>query len=400
MGAPADEVGGYRSRGSPAGAGVSWNRRGCGFVLPCVTPAETAMSGKRVVTIVGTASLDPTMNVRSPGREPWYLVILAIAALAVVVGCGEASPDTPAASTADGETESMMTDNERLEDALRRHAAALSVEIGDRTPFQPEKLARAADYIRGVFEQTGLEVTEQAYDYHDVRVANLIAEPAGAATTAPYYLIGAHYETVPGTPGADDTASGVAVLLELARRIAARTPPVPLRFAAFTLEEPPAHATRFQGSRVFVKELADSGGRVLGAIILEMVGFTAPKQAYPVFLHWAGYPKEGNFIGVVGNWRSRRFGRAVLRGLRKNPRLPVESLFVPLNGWVLPDTRLSDHASFWDRGWPALMITDTAFFRNPNYHTSHDTFGTLDFAFMAELVRSLEHALDELPSAR
>ena len=346
----------------------------------------------------GTVSRDPTMNARPQARKLSRFVILAIAAVAIAVGCEGAFADTPAAGH--GETEPMMTDTARLEDALRRHAAALSVDIGDRTPFRPEKLARAADYIRGVFEQAGLTVTEQAYDYHGLSVANLIAEPAGAGTTAPYYLIGAHYDTVPGTPGADDNASGVAVLLELARRIAARTPPVPLRFVAFTLEEPPAHATRFQGSRVFVKELAGSGGRVLGAIILEMVGFTAPRQAYPVFLHWAGYPEKGNFIGVVGNWRSRRFGRAVLRGMRKNPRLPVESVFVPLNGWVLPDTRLSDHAPFWDRGWPALMITDTAFFRNPNYHTGRDTFETLDFAFMAELVRSLESALDEIPSAR
>ncbi len=338
------------------------------------------------------------MTARPQARTSSGFVIVAIAVLAIVVGCDEASADTPAAGH--GETESMMADNQRLEDALRRHAAALSVDIGDRTPFRPEKLARAADYIRGVFEQAGLDVTEQAYDYHGLSVANLIAAPAGAKSTAPYYLIGAHYDTVPGTPGADDNASGIAVLLELARRIAARMPPVPLRFAAFTLEEPPAHATRFQGSRVFVKDLADSGGRVLGAIILEMVGFTAPRQAYPVFLHWAGYPEKGNFIGVVGNWRSRRFGRAVLRGLRKNPHLPVESLFVPLNGWVLPDTRLSDHAPFWDRGWPALMITDTAFFRNPNYHTGRDTFETLDFAFMAELVRSLESALDEIPPAR
>ena len=110
-----------------------------------------------------------------------------------------------------------------------------------------------------------------------------------------------------------------------------------------------------------------------------------------------GYPATGDFIGIIGNWRSRRLGHAVLRGFRNNTHLPVESLFVPLDGWILPSTRLSDHASFWDAGWPALMITDTAFFRNPNYHSPSDTIYTLDFAFMAELVMSLELALLELP---
>jgi len=330
-------------------------------------------------------------------RGPSWIVVLAIAFAAIPAAWNGAG--APAPALANG-TEAMMTDDERLEDALRRHVAALSVDIGERSPYQPENLARARDYIRNAFEQAGLTVTEQAYDYRNLGVANLIAEPPGADAAAPTYLIGAHYDTVPGTPGADDNASAVSVLLELARRVAARPPTVPLRLVAFTMEEPPAHATRLQGSRVFVKRLAQAGGEVLGAIILEMVGFTTPKQNYPFFLQWAGYPKEGNFIGIVGNWRSRRFGRAVVRGFRKNPRLPVESLFVPFNGWVLPDTRLSDHAPFWDRRWPALMITDTAYFRNPNYHSARDRLETLDFAFMAEVVRSLESALEEIPADR
>ena len=199
-----------------------------------------------------------------------------------------------------------------------------------------------------------------------------------------------------GTPGADDNASAVAVMLELARRTTAKPPGVPLCFVAFTLEEPPTHATRHQGSRVFVKRLTDAGARVAGAIILEMVGLTTPKQHYPQFLRWAGYPDAGNFIGIVGNRASKPFGERVLRGMRKNSALPVESLFVWLNGWIIPDTRLSDHAPFWDKAFPALMITDTAFFRNPNYHGPNDTADTLDYAFMAELVRSLEHAFEAL----
>ena len=292
-----------------------------------------------------------------------------------------------------------MSGDEALQEALRRHVAALSVEIGERSSFNTDNLARAASYVRASFEGAGLEVAEQSYDYRGESVANLIAAPVGGAGSSAYYLIGAHYDTVPGTPGADDNASAIAVLLELGRRLGARPPSVPLRLAAFTLEESPAFMTRFQGSRVFVRGLAHSGERILGAIILEMVGFTSARQHYPLVLRWAGYPAEGNYIGIVSNWRSRNFGRKVLRGFRNNPRLPVESLFVPFNGWLLPATRLSDHASFWDRGWPALMVTDTAFFRNPNYHTPWDRIETLDFAFMAELVTSLELALDEISRA-
>jgi len=229
-------------------------------------------------------------------------------------------------------------------------------------------------------------------------VANLIAKSPGAEGASPYYVVGAHYDTVPSTPGADDNASAVAVMLELARRLSGKSLPAPVRFVAFTLEEPPAFTTRQQGSRVFVRECKRAGERIAAAVILEMVGYTCPRQNYPLVLRWAGYPSRGDFIGIVGNWRSRRFGRAVLKGFRNNQRLPVESLFVPFNGWVLPSTRLSDHASFWDAGWPALMITDTAFFRNPNYHLPSDTLDTLDFGFMARLVKSLELAVAEFPT--
>ncbi len=284
-----------------------------------------------------------------------------------------------------------------LEDALRKHVEVLTVDIGPRTVFHGDSLARAARYIGDVFESSGLKVAEQVYRYRGQRVANLIATPAGVDRAAAYYVIGAHYDTGPSTPGADDNASAVAVMLELGRRLPETRRPAPVRLVAFTLEESPAFASRNQGSRRFVRERQKAGDRVLGAVILEMVGYTCPRQHYPVVLRWAGYPSQGNFIGIVGNWHSRQFGRAVLKGFRANPHLPVESLFVPLNGWLLPATRLSDHASFWDAGWPALMVTDTAFFRNPNYHLPSDTIDTLDFGFMAELVNSLECALAGLP---
>ena len=284
--------------------------------------------------------------------------------------------------------------------ALRRHVRMLSAEIGERSVLRGDGLDRAEGYLRRAFQAAGLTVTEQTYQYAGRRVANLIADLPGAPPGPAPYIVGAHYDTVIGTPGADDNASAVAVMLELARRAASKPPAAPLRFVAFTLEEPPAFGTRHQGSRVFVRRLAEAGAGVAGAIILEMVGVTTPTQEYPVLLQWAGYPKTGDFIGVVGNRPSRAFGERVLSGMRRNPALPVESLFVWFNGWVLADTRLSDHASFWDRGFPALMVTDTAYFRNRNYHGPGDRAETLDYAFMAELVHSLGLALDGLAAAR
>ena len=289
-----------------------------------------------------------------------------------------------------------MAETADIEEALRKHLEVLCNDIGDRTPFRPGKLRRAADYIRSVFEDAGLAVAEQGYEFEGEPVANLIATLPGAAPSNSYYLVGAHYDTVPGTPGADDNGSAVAVLLELGKRLARNPPKVPVRLVAFTLEEPPAFRSGKQGSRIFVKSLEKTGEEVLGAIVLEMVGYTTPRQEYPFVLTWAGYPEEGNFIGIIGNWSSRGFGKAVLRGFQNNPRLPVESLFMPFNGRLLPATRLSDHASFWDAGLGAVMVTDTAFFRNPHYHLPSDRPHTLDYGFMAELVTSLEKALEEL----
>lgn len=286
-----------------------------------------------------------------------------------------------------------------LRNALREHVNALAVDIGPRTPLNGDSLVRAANYIHSVFEEAGLTVREQNYQYYDQRVSNVLATAPKVAGASAYYLVGAHYDTVPDTPGADDNASAVGVMLELVKRVQQVRLTAPVLFAAFTLEEPPAYLTGHQGSRIFVRSCQSNGERVLGAIILEMVGYTAERQHYPYLPRWPGYSAEGNFIGIVGNWRSLRFGRAILRGFRKNHDLPTESLFLPFDGWLLPETRMSDHASFWDARLPALMVTDTAFFRNPNYHLPSDTIDTLDFTFMAKLVKSLELALLELPPA-
>jgi Zn-dependent M28 family amino/carboxypeptidase len=227
-------------------------------------------------------------------------------------------------------------------------------------------------------------------------VANIVTEISFCANPSTCYLLGAHYDSVAGTVGADDNASAIAVQLETARELKALKDreelDLAVKFVSFALEEPPVYGTRHMGSRVYADKAKKEKEKIDGMICLEMVGYTCRQpgcQQYPFPLMFMDYPKEGNFIGIVGNLSSRKFTRALFNSFRKNSELPVIKLTVPLGGWLLPSVRLSDHASFWDQGFKAVMVTDSAFYRNPHYHLPSDTMDKLDSRFMAELVESL-----------
>jgi len=283
-----------------------------------------------------------------------------------------------------------------LVNSIKKHINRLAVDIGPRPVTNELSIKKTENYITNYFKNIGLQVQLQQYKYGNYDITNIITGSQENLLSSKYYVIGAHYDSVPETYGADDNASGIAVLLELARYTMQEKISLPVRFVAFTAEEPPTFSTRYQGSKVFVKSALENKDEILGAIILEMVGYTSNEQAYPLVLKWMGYPSKGNFIGIVGNRKSKKFGQSIFQSFKKNEQLPVETLFVPFNGRILPDTRLSDHSPFWDAGLFAVMITDTAFFRNPNYHTPKDTFDTLDYFFMAELVKSLLITLKKL----
>ena len=283
-----------------------------------------------------------------------------------------------------------------LVNSIKKHINRLAVDIGPRPVTNELSIKKTESYITNYFKNIGLQVQLQQYKYGNYDITNIITGSQENLLSSKYYVIGAHYDSVPETYGADDNASGIAVLLELARYTMQEKISLPVRFVAFTAEEPPTFSTHYQGSKVFVKSALENKDEILGAIILEMVGYTSNEQAYPLVLKWMGYPSKGNFIGIVGNRKSKKFGQSIFQSFKKNEQLPVETLFVPFNGRILPDTRLSDHSPFWDAGLSAVMITDTAFFRNPNYHTPKDTFDTLDYFFMAELVKSLLITLKKL----
>ena len=259
---------------------------------------------------------------------------------------------------------------------LRRTLAAI---VGERSPFSSQRHLTAVEgFIEKELETYGLIVESDYFSYRGRNFRNIVGRlsPHRARSLV---ILGAHFDSVQGTPGADDNASGVAVLLEAARLLARARVGSQVLFCAFNLEE-----LNMIGSGYFAQKLKSAGAKVDGMISLEMVGYTDPRagsQKYPLGLK-AFYPERGNFIGVIGNWKSASLLHRFSRQMRQVRGLPVETLSVPGNGGLIPAVRLSDHAPFWDAGYPALMVTDTSFFRNPHYHSSTDFLETLNLDFM------------------
>ncbi|HCZ11886.1 MAG TPA: aminopeptidase [Nitrospiraceae bacterium] len=273
----------------------------------------------------------------------------------------------------------------------------LAHDIGERSYRDTDKLNKAADYIEKKFRSYGCEVRKQPFGYLGNTYYNVSCEIKGAGNPQDGILvIGAHYDTVTGTPGADDNASGIAGLLELARLAVTKSFQRTVRFVAFSLEEPPTFMTKHMGSYVYAKSLKQEGIKVCGMISLEMLGYYSDRknsQYYPFPIFKWFYPDKGNFITFVGNIRSMSFTKKVKRYFQESSSLPAESF----NGIsLIPGVNFSDHWGFWEFGYSAFMITDTAFYRNPHYHAPGDTFETLDYERMTEFVIGLYKALGGL----
>ena len=289
-----------------------------------------------------------------------------------------------------------MIDIRQTQQQLRDHLHALTVTIGERSVRVSENLDKTAAYIAAFCGDMGIAVERQSYSYAGLKADNIVSEIVFSADPKHRFLIGAHYDSVSGTVGADDNASAVAVQLEVARLLAeqqgSKTLDLAVKFVFFALEEPPVYGTPHMGSRVYARMARAQKERIDGMICLEMVGYACHEpgcQNYPFPLMFLDYPEKGDFIGIVNNFKSRGFAGRLAEQFQENRQLPVVKLTVPFNGWIMPAVRLSDHASFWDQGFKAVMVTDSAFFRNPFYHSPADTMDQLDFEFMAEVVQSL-----------
>ena len=267
---------------------------------------------------------------------------------------------------------------------LRSHVELLSTTYSPRSWDSIEGTRQTVSYIEKHFQAMGAKVGKQRFSIGEREIENVIAR---YGESGPLLVVGAHYDTYGDTPGADDNASGVAGVLELARILNRfPIPGVRIELVAFATEEPPHFTTPLMGSAQYVASLVESGEKPELTVILEMIGYFSDEpdsQRYPVrFLTWV-YPSVGNFIGVIGNFGFFSPTCYVKARMMEASKLPVYSINAPR---IVPGIDFSDHRNFWDAGFPAVMITDTADFRNLNYHQVTDTASTLDYSRMAEVV--------------
>lgn len=277
---------------------------------------------------------------------------------------------------------------------LKTHVRTLSETFHPRDHQHPANLERTAGYIADALSRAGGRVSSEPYSTGGASYRNVIA--TFGPDSEERLVIGAHYDAAQGAPGADDNASGVAGLLELAAWLGEHPPPMRVDLVGFTLEEPPHFRRSTMGSKVHARALRERGVKVRAMLSLESIGYfsDAPDtQRYPVASLRLRYPTQGHFIAVVGRSDERELVDSVHRALGAAGGLPSESLAAPRS---IQGVDFSDHASFWDEGYPAVMVTDTALFRNPHYHTPQDTWDTLDYERMARVVRGVQCAVGAL----
>jgi Zn-dependent M28 family amino/carboxypeptidase len=274
-------------------------------------------------------------------------------------------------------------------DALRQHVETLSGTIGERNLWKYAALQRAAEYIEQQFAASGYPTRRQTYEVSRAPVSNIEAVLPGTTDPESVVIFGAHYDTVGGCPGANDNATGIAALLALAQRFAPRPQRRTIRFVAFVNEEPPFFQTPQMGSYVYAKAAHSRGDRIMAMVSLETMGYYSDNkgsQEYPASIA-ALYPDVGNFIGLVSDLQSEPLLMKTRAAFQKATDFPVEALAGPAD---LPGVSWSDQWSFWEHGYPALMVTDTAPFRYPWYHTAQDTPDKIDYERFAAVVDGLE----------
>ena len=268
-------------------------------------------------------------------------------------------------------------------DRARLEADVRALAVVRHPAAAPDALRVVEDYVALELGSAGLRVERQLFEWRGAEFHNVLATRDGADPARPWVIVGAHFDSRADTPGADDNASGVAAMLEVARLLE-RTPlAATVQFVGWNLEELQALPLHYAlGSRSHARMLRAAGRRLAGVLNLEMLGYTSERQKLPVGVRLVKrMPNGGYFLAAVGDWGSRELLAAFERAAA--PAVAVVGLAVPLRGWLVPDVRRSDNARFWDEGFASLLITDTANLRNPHYHRASDTPETLDYDFLA-----------------
>jgi hypothetical protein len=290
-------------------------------------------------------------------------------------------------------------DSDAIEAGLRLHVDRLAGLIGPRTVARPKTMQATVGYLQGQWHEMGYKVSHEPFDALGTEAVNLIVERPGSRRSNEIVLLGAHYDTVSSTPGADDNASAVAVLLEASRLLRGHNGGRTARFVAFACEEAPYFNLGAMGSQYHARQARQRHEKIVGMLCLEMVGYFRDEvgsqmvpPTIPRALHWL-FPRRGNFLAAVGNLASWRLTWQFRRGFKRGTRLPLFSIVLPER---IHEIRLSDNSSFWDQGYPALMLTDTSFLRNPHYHQATDTPETLDYARMTDVTLGVAAAIRRL----
>lgn len=282
-----------------------------------------------------------------------------------------------------------------LRDRLRADVELLAGKIGERNTLSYSSLVLAAEQIDARFKGLGLPVRRDSYLLESREMANIEAELRGRTRPEEIVVVGAHYDSVPGSPGANDNASGVAALLEVARRLRKAQPARTLRLVAFVNEEPPFFPGETMGSQIYARRARQRGDKVVAMLSLETIGYYSDRpgsQQYPAPFG-SFYPDTGNFIGFVSDLGSRDLLRRAIGTFRDSTRFPSEGLAAPSG---IPGIGWSDHWSFWQQGYPAIMITDTALYRYPHYHDQSDTPDKLDYDRMTRVVQGIGKVVEDL----
>ena len=289
----------------------------------------------------------------------------------------------------------LTKEQELLKAELAETVEVLAGQIGERNVWSYQNLARAADFVESRLAAAGYQVRRYGYQAEGKECFNIEAELGGGKSPDEIVIVGAHYDTVFGSPGANDNASGVAAGLALAQRFSGKDVSRTLRFVFFVNEEQPFFQTDQMGSLVYAKRCKAKGERIVGMLSLETLGYYTDEpssQNYPSLLNLF-YPAKGNFVAFVANFSSRKFLYAAISTFRQYCKFPSEGAALPQNidgiGW-------SDHWAFWQEGFPAVMVTDTAPFRYPQYHTNRDKPERIDYDKLARVVSGLNRVIADM----
>lgn len=315
---------------------------------------------------------------------PLIRVVCICALFVYVSGCMISQP-----SFRKNKLSSLTVDPARL----RTHVEKLSKDFHPRNWMEIENLNNCADYIADQFEKAGAMVENQEFKVYGKTYRNVIGRfNAGKGSRI---IIGAHYDTCEQTPGADDNASGIAGLIELAYLLGKHLPEKEIELVAYPLEEPPFYNTPNMGSAVHAKSVAEDKANIAGVVVLEMIGYfddSKGSQSYPMRMLHLIYPDRGNFIAVIGPWNQGKWVKKIKTGMKGTSDLPVYSMRAPA---AVPGVDFSDHKNYWPYGINAVMITDTSFYRNKHYHEDTDTADKLDYDRMAKVVIAVFEAIQK-----